>query len=376
MHTMPLSHSERVRYSRHLNLPQVGPEGQEKLKAASVLVAGAGGLGSPVSMYLAAAGVGRIGIVEHDAVDLTNLQRQILYGTTDVGAPKIDRAADRLREINDEIDVVTHRAVLTSVNALDILRPYDLVVDGTDNFPTRYLINDACVLLGKADVYGSIFRFEGQVSVFFARKGPCYRCLYPEPPPPGVAPSCEEGGVLGVLPGTVGTLQASEALKLILQVGNPLIGRLLLFDALDMRFRELRLKKNPACSVCGENPSITQLIDYERFCGMPLFGSSETDDITPAQLAERLKRGDKLKLIDVREPLEWDMGHLDGAELIPLGQVPQQLGRLNGDEEIILYCRSGARSGRAKQTLRQAGFERVRNLLGGFERWKREVGRG
>lgn len=374
---MPLSHSEQLRYSRHLSLPQVGVDGQEKLKAGSVLVIGAGGLGSPASMYLAAAGVGRIGIVEHDVVDVTNLQRQILYGTSDVGVPKLDRAVDRLRDINDTIEVVAHRVALTSQNALEILREYDVVVDATDNFPTRYLVNDACVLLRKPDVYGSIFRFEGQVSVFDGTRGPCYRCLYPEPPPPGVAPSCEEGGVLGVLPGTVGTIQATEALKLLLGIGAPLIGRLLLFDALDTRFRELRLKKNPACSICGENPSITKLIDYERFCSMPLFGTrnEESEDITPVQLAERLAQGDKLRLIDVREPLEWDMGHLEGAELIPLGQVPASTGRLSPDEEIIVYCRSGARSGRAKQILQQAGFERVRNMLGGFERWKREVGK-
>lgn len=373
---MPLTRAERLRYSRHLTLPQVGEEGQTRLKAGSVLVVGAGGLGSPASMYLAAAGVGRIGIVEHDVVDVTNLQRQILYGTADIGIPKLDRAADRLRDINDGIEIVTHRVTLNSENALGILRGYDVVVDATDNFPTRYLVNDACVILKKPYVYGSIFRFEGQVSVFDAQRGPCYRCLYPEPPPPGVAPSCEEGGVLGVLPGTVGTIQASEALKLILGIGAPLIGRLLLFDALETRFRELRLKKNPACSICGDNPSITQLIDYERFCDMPQFGSSEEiEDITPAQLAGRLESGENLRVIDVREPLEWDMGHIEGAELIPLGQIPVQTGGLSKDEEIVLYCRSGARSGRAKEFLRQKGFEKVRNMLGGFERWKREVGR-
>jgi molybdopterin/thiamine biosynthesis adenylyltransferase/rhodanese-related sulfurtransferase len=357
-----LTPSERTRYARHLILPQIGEEGQEKLKRASVLIIGAGGLGSPVAMYLAAAGVGRIGLADFDDVETTNLHRQILYGTSDVGQSKLDRARRRLQDLNPEIAIETHATAITSDNALDILRPYDVIVDGTDNFPTRYLVNDACVLLGKPNVYGSIFRFEGQASVFYAREGPCYRCLYPEPPPPQLVPSCAEGGVLGVLPGVVGTIQATETIKLITGVGESLIGRLLLFDALQMTFRQLRLRKDARCAICGEQPTITQLIDYEGFCN-----PADSGEVTPGQLAEMR---DAL-LIDVREPYEWDQGHLEGAQLIPLGQLDRTLDSIPRDRDVVLYCRSGSRSGRALEMLRGAGFRRAKHLKGGYLAWQR-----
>ena len=330
-----LTESERQRYARHLTLPQFGEEGQEKLKHASALIIGAGGIGSPVAMYLAAAGVGRIGIVDFDAVDLTNLHRQILYGMTDIDRPKIEAAADRLRDMNGLIDVDTYETSLTSDNAMEILGNYDVIIDGTDNFPTRYLVNDACVFLGKPNVYGSIFRFDGQASVFYARKGPCYRCLYPEPPPPNLVPSCAEGGVLGVLPGVIGTIQATEAIKLLTGIGEPLIGRLMLFDALSMSVRQLRLKKNDNCAVCGSHPTVTQLIDYEGFCNPKM-----KDELTPDEVP-----ADAL-LIDVREPYEWDAGHIDGARHIPMRSVPQHLDSIPRDRDIVLYCQHGQRSGR------------------------------
>jgi molybdopterin/thiamine biosynthesis adenylyltransferase/rhodanese-related sulfurtransferase len=373
---LTLSKEEVMRYSRHLIMPEVGMEGQLKLKAAKVLCIGTGGLGAPLGQYLAAAGVGRIGLVDFDKVDATNLQRQILFSTSDVGRPKIEAAANRLRGLNPDIQIDTFETMLTSANALDVIRDYDIVVDGTDNFPTRYLVNDACVLLGKPNVYGSIFRFEGQASIFGYPSGPCYRCLYPEPPPPGLVPSCAEGGVLGVLPGIVGSIQANETLKLIIGKGEPLIGRLLLFDALAMRFRELRLRKNPECPVCGAHPTITKLIDYAEFCGLrgeeapaPL---STVPEITPRELKARLDRGEDLFLLDVREPHEYQICNL-GGHLIPLGDLPQRVSELDSSREIIAHCRSGKRSAEASDFLRQAGFRKVLNLKGGILAWSEEV---
>ena len=375
-----LSREEMVRYSRHLIMPEVGVEGQRKLKAASVLLVGAGGLGSPLGLYLAAAGVGTIGIVDYDVVDETNLQRQLLHGTADVGRPKLDSARDRIRDVNPHVRVETHATRLTSDNALEILEPYDIVIDGTDNFPTRYLVNDACVLLGKPNVYGSIFRFEGQVSVFDARHGPCYRCLFREPPPPGMVPSCAEGGVLGVLPGIIGSMQTLEAIKLILGKGDPLIGRFQIFDALEMSWREVRLQRNPDCPVCGDEPTQTELIDYEVFCGVAADEDAvATDDDVPAmtvaELKERLDRGDEITIIDVREPHEWDIVNLEehGARLIPLGELPRRLDELDPSDEIVLQCRSGARSADALRRLREEGFEHLWNLEGGILAWAEEI---
>lgn len=360
-----LTATERERYARHLILPEMGEEGQLRLKRGSVLIVGAGGLGSPAGLYLAAAGVGRIGLVDFDRVDVTNLQRQVLYGTKDVGERKLDAASARLRDLNREIEIETHEGALTSENALEIVSRYDVVLDGTDNFPTRYLVNDACVLTKRPNVYGSIFRFDGQLSVFATQDGPCYRCLYPDPPPPHLVPSCAEGGVLGVLPGVVGTMQATEAIKLLAGVGEPLIGRLLLFDALHMSFRTLKLRKDPNCKVCGANPTVTRLIDYDQFC-MP-------GEITPDALARQLA---STTLVDVREPAEWNAGHLPGAIHIPLQQLPQRLGEIPRDRDVVVYCRSGGRSARAVDLLRQHGFSRVRNLVGGLRRWARDVDPG
>jgi adenylyltransferase/sulfurtransferase len=360
---MTLSESERERYARHLILPEIGEAGQQKLKNASVLIIGAGGLGSPVSIYLAAAGVGRIGLADFDAVDISNLHRQILYGTSDVGTPKLDAARRRLHDLNPQIVIEAHQAAVTSDNALEMFRPYDVIVDGTDNFPTRYLVNDACVLLGKPNVYGSIFRFDGQASVFYARQGPCYRCLYPEPPPPHLVPSCAEGGVLGVLPGVIGTIQATETIKLITGAGEPLIGRLLLFDALQMTFRQMRLRKDVNCVVCGDQPTVTKLIDYEGFCN-----PADSGEITPAQLAEMTDA----VLVDVREKYEWDQGYIEGAQLIPMGQIERNLEAIPKDRDVVLYCRSGARSAHALEFLRAKGFHRARHLKGGYLAWMRE----
>lgn len=362
---MTLSGAERARYSRHLILPQLGEEGQLRLKRSSVLVVGAGGLGSPALLYLAAAGVGRIGIVDFDAVDVTNLHRQVLYGVADVGKPKLDAASARLRDLNPFVELVTHATRLTSANALEIIGAYDVILDGTDNFATRYLVNDACVLSGKPNVYGSIFRFEGQVSVFNAGDGPCYRCLYPEPPPPHLVPSCAEGGVLGVLPGVVGTLQATEAIKLIAGIGEPLIGKLLMYDALAASFRTLRLRKDPNCKV-------TELIDYEEFCNrMPEHEANE--DITPAQLSERLERGDDVVVVDVREQHEWDADHLASAQHVPLSQFQRRFEEIPKDREIVVYCKMGGRSAQAQHFLKMNGYSKVRNLLGGMMGWARDV---
>ncbi|MBB4637197.1 molybdopterin-synthase adenylyltransferase MoeB [Longimicrobium terrae] len=378
--TLPtLGADETLRYSRHLILPEVGPAGQRRLKAARVLLIGAGGLGSPAALYLAAAGVGTLGIVDFDTVDESNLQRQIIHGTADVGRTKLDSATDRIIGINPHVRVEPHSVRLESANARQIIRGYDVVIDGSDNFPTRYLVNDACVLEGKPCVYGSILRWDGQASVFWAQRGPCYRCLFPEPPPPGSVPSCAEAGVFGVLPGIIGSVQALEALKLILDTGEPLIGRLLLFDALRMRFREMRLRRDPACPVCGDNPTVRELIDYERFCGIHPPGAPTDNEmipeITPTELKQRLDRGDRLTIIDVREPMEWDIGNLEpqGARLIPLAQVPERLDEISPDEEIVLQCRSGARSGQALQYLQAQGYERVLNLRGGILAWSDEV---
>jgi molybdopterin/thiamine biosynthesis adenylyltransferase/rhodanese-related sulfurtransferase/molybdopterin converting factor small subunit len=369
-----LSHAEVLRYSRHLLLPEVGVGGQRKLKAARVLTIGAGGLGSPLSLYLAAAGVGTIGIVDFDAVDLTNLQRQIVHGTSTLGRPKLESAEARLTDLNPNVRIEKHETRLSSQNALEILREYDIVVDGTDNFPTRYLVNDACVLLGKPNVYGSIFRFEGQASVFYAKQGPCYRCLYSEPPPPGLVPSCAEGGVLGVLPGIIGSIQALETIKWILGAGDSLIGRLVLFDALKLRFRELQLRKDPACPICGDNPSIHELIDYEAFCGIGAEPSYTGPEITAEELRRELdERGSGLVLIDVREPHEWEIAHIEGAQLIPLGQLPERLGELDGRADIVTHCHHGARSMKALGILKGAGFNRVRSLAGGIDAWADRV---
>jgi len=373
-----LSNEEILRYSRHLLIPEVGLEGQRKLLASSVLVIGTGGLGSPVALYLVAAGVGRIGLVDYDVVDYSNLQRQVIHGMSTLDHLKVESARQRMLDINPDVQVDVYNEPFTSENAMRIAEPYDILIDGTDNFPTRYLTNDLCVLTGKPNVYGSIFRFDGQVSVFYAKEGPCYRCLFPEPPPPGLVPSCAEGGVLGVLPGTIGTLQATEALKLILGIGDPLIGKLLLYNALDMSFDFVNLRKNPNCKVCGPNPEVTGLIDYEAFCGVPGHdheeGAAGGDwDITATELAERLKQGNHLRLVDVREPHELQISHLDGATLIPLGQLAGRLSELDSAEEMVLFCKAGTRSARALELLASAGFRKMKNLKGGINAWAREV---
>src|SRR5580692_6878643 len=371
-----LSKDEILRYSRHLIMPEVGMDGQLKLKNASVLMVGAGGLGAPLGLYLSAAGIGRIGIVDFDVVDFTNLQRQVIHGTKDVGRKKLDSAADKMLDINPNIQLDRYEVPLDSSNAMDILKPYDLVIDGTDNFPTRYLVNDACVILKKPNVYGSIFRFEGQASIFAYPGGPCYRCLYPEPPPPGLVPSCAEGGVLGILPGTIGLIQATETVKLILGIGEPLIGRLVLYDALAMRFRELKLRRNPECPVCGDHPTITKLIDYQEFCGIPNQPHQEAPaegDIDPAEVKAKIDRGDRFVLIDVREPHEYQICNIPQAKLIPLGDLPKRVNELNSAGEIIAHCKSGMRSAKAVDFLKQAGFKKVRNMKGGILAWSDKV---
>jgi sulfur-carrier protein adenylyltransferase/sulfurtransferase len=373
-----LSNDEILRYSRHLIMPEVGMQGQLKLKNAKVLMIGAGGLGAPLGLYLSAAGVGRIGVVDFDVVDFTNLQRQVIHGTKDVGRPKLDSAADHMLDINPNIQIDRYEVPLDSSNALEILKPYDLVIDGTDNFPTRYLVNDACVILKKPNVYGSIFRFEGQASVFGYPGGPCYRCLYPEPPPPGLVPSCAEGGVLGILPGVIGLIQATEAVKLILGAGEPLVGRLLLYDALAMRFRELKLRRNRDCPVCGDHPTITELIDYQQFCGVPVQepiptpGVSETE-IDPVEVKAKMERGDNFLLLDVREPHEYLICNIPFAKLIPLGDLPKRVHELDSAVEIVAHCKSGVRSAKACDFLRQAGFRKVKNMKGGITAWSDKV---
>lgn len=371
-----LDHDEILRYSRHLIIPNVGMDGQRKLKAARVLLIGAGGLGSPLALYLAAAGVGTLGLVDFDVVDLTNLQRQVLHGTKDVGRPKLESARDRIKDVNPNVHVEGYETRLTSENALEILRDYDLVIDGTDNFPTRYLTNDACVLLGKPNVYGSIYRFEGQASVFATAEGPCYRCLFREPPPPGLVPSCAEGGVLGVLPGLIGTIQATEGIKLLLGIGEPLINRLLLVDALTMKFRTVKLRKDPTCPMCGTR-EIRELIDYEQFCGIDptaaADGGAGVPEITPAELETRLRRRDDFDLVDVREPYEQDIARIDGARLVPLATLAESLHTLDSARDIVVMCRSGARSAKAVRQLQGAGFRKVWNLAGGILRWSDDV---
>jgi len=370
-----LNNDEILRYSRHLIMPEVGMEGQLKLKAAKVLCIGAGGLGSPLALYLGAAGIGTMGIVDFDVVDYTNLQRQIIHSTADVGRKKLDSAADSLKAINPFIDIRKFDTRLSSDNALELFRQFDIVVDGTDNFPTRYLVNDACVLTGKPNVYGSIFRFEGQASVFATKEGPCYRCLYPEPPPPGLVPSCAEGGVLGILPGLVGVMQATEVIKLILGKGDPLIGRLLLIDTLAMKFRELKLRKNPDCPVCGTHPTITKLIDYEEFCGIrgeEQAVETSTADMQVEELKRRLDKGDDLFVLDVREPHEYQICNL-GGYLIPLNDLPKRVSELDSSREIVAHCKMGGRSAKAVAFLRQAGFKKVHNLAGGISAWADRV---
>jgi sulfur-carrier protein adenylyltransferase/sulfurtransferase len=373
-----LTTDDLSRYSRHLILPEVGMEGQQKLKAARVLCVGTGGLGSPLALYLAAAGIGTLGLVDFDVVDASNLQRQIIHSTKDIGRKKLDSAEDKLKALNPALNVIKYDTMLSSANALEILKDYDVVADGTDNFPTRYLVNDACVLLGIPNAYGSIFRFEGQASVFSTKDGPCYRCLYPEPPPPGLVPSCAEGGVLGILPGLVGVIQATEVIKLILGKGTPLIGRLLLVDALSMRFRELKLRKNPECPVCGDNPTVKELIDYQNFCGIVPETKEEKSvkngipQITVKELKRRIDAGEDVQLIDVREPYEYQIAQI-GGKLIPQNDVPQRLAEIDREREVIVQCRSGARSQRIAEFLKQSGYPRVANLAGGILAWSDEI---
>ncbi len=374
--TATLNNEEIARYSRHLILPEVGMQGQAKLKQAKVVMIGAGGLGAPVGLYLAAAGIGRVGIVDFDVVDASNLQRQVIHGTKDLGRKKLDSAADRMLDINPNIKIDKFDAGLTSENALEILRDYDIVIDGTDNFPTRYLVNDACVILKKPNVYGSIFRFEGQATVFAYEDGPCYRCLYPEPPPPGLVPSCAEGGVLGILPGLIGVVQATEAVKMVLGVGETLKNRLLLYDALSMRFRELKLRKDRDCPVCGDHPTVTKLIDYQEFCGVrpaPVQTESPEGVIDPVEVRQKLDRGEDFTLIDVREPHEYQIARIPGAKLIPLGELPKHLSELDSNADIVAHCKTGGRSQKAVDLLKQNGFRHVRNMTGGITAWSDKV---
>jgi len=369
--TAPLTEPEMVRYSRHLLMPEVGLTGQQKLKSSSVLIVGLGGLGNPASAYLAAAGVGRIGLIDRDNIEESNLHRQVLYSEADVGASKVLTAARRLHEVNPLVKVEPHEMTLNSSNALDVLKDYDIVVDATDNFPARYLINDACVLLGKPDVYASIFRFDGQASVFYAKRGPCYRCLFPEPPPPNSVPSCADGGVLGVMPGIIGSIQAAQAISLILGMGEPLIGRLLVFTASDTSFNELRMRKNPRCAVCGPTPTITKLIDYDEFCGVTM-GTLDFE-VSPASLKREMDEGRNLVLIDVREPFEFQICRIEGAKLIPLSTLQSKIGGFGKDEDIVVYCHAGVRSARAAQMMIDSGFKKARSLRGGISAWAEQV---
>ena len=375
---LSLSKDEILRYSRHLIMPEVGMDGQLKLKAAKVLLVGTGGLGSPMALYLTAAGIGTIGLVDFDVVDYTNLQRQVIHGTSDVGKPKIDSAIESMNEINPFVNVIRHEVALTSENAMELVKDYDIVADGTDNFPTRYLVNDVCVLLNKPNVYGSIFRFEGQATIFAAEGGPCYRCLYPEPPPPGLVPSCAEGGVLGILPGVVGLIQATEVVKLILGKGETLVGRLMLYDALNMKFRELKLRKSDECPICGPHRTITELIDYHQFCGVPQHAPEPEAGVTENEievtaLKTRFDRGDKVNLIDVREAHEFQICRIPGSTLIPLGDLPKRVNELNVADEVVVHCKSGMRSAKAADFLRQSGFKRVLNVKGGILAWSDQV---
>jgi adenylyltransferase/sulfurtransferase len=371
-----LSREEIARYSRHLIIPDVGMTGQKRLRNARVLLIGAGGLGAPNAMYLAAAGVGTIGLVDFDVVDASNLQRQVIHGTSDIGRPKLDSARDSIAEINPGVEVVLHPVRLSSENARELVRQYDLVVDGSDNFPTRYLVNDACVLEGKPYVWGSIYRFDGQMSVFWAEHGPCYRCLYPEPPPPGMVPSCAEGGVLGVLCGTVGSIQANEAIKLITGVGEPLVGRLMIYDALELSFKDIRVRKDPDCAVCGPNATVTELIDYEEFCGVVSDDAQQAvagSSLVPAELAEMLASGKPLRLVDVRDPHEFEINRIEGAELIPLATLPERLSDLPQHEPVVVYCKSGQRSAEALALLKQSGFSTAKHLTGGILAYAKTV---
>jgi len=371
----PLTNDEIRRYSRHLIMPNVGVDGQGRLKAAKVLLVGTGGLGSPLAMYLAAAGVGTLGLVDFDVVDESNLHRQVIHGTSDIGKRKVVSAAETIADINPHVNVEIHETALTSDNAMEIIRPYDLVIDGTDNFPTRYLVNDACVLLGKPNVYGSIFRFDGQLAVFYAEEGPCYRCMFPEPPPPGMVPSCAEGGVFGVICATIGAGQATEGIKLLTGIGEPLIGRMQIYDALEARWQTIRVQKDPECPVCGKNPTVTALIDYEEFCGVPANDHEGSDgfsefEITPTDYAAIR---DRVRLIDVRDPHEYEISRIPGAELMPLGDLHRHLSELDSSEDIVLHCKSGMRSMQALEQLQGAGFKRVRSLRGGINAYAREV---
>jgi sulfur-carrier protein adenylyltransferase/sulfurtransferase len=373
------SNDEIARYSRHLIMPEVTLEGQKRLKAASVLCIGTGGLGSPIALYLAAAGIGRMGLIDGDVVDFSNLQRQILHGTKDVGRKKLNSARDRIREVNPNVQVDLHDAMFTSENARAIAQDYDIVIDGTDNFPTRYLSNDVCVFLKKPNVYGSIFRFDGQCTVFAPHLGgPCYRCMFPEPPPPGMVPSCAEGGVLGVLPGIIGVMQAIEAVKLIIGIGEPLIGRMIAFDALKMKFREFKLRRDPKCPVCGPNPTITDLIDYEQFCGIPQAAAAEAAEapiptMNVQELKQKLDAKEKFVLLDVREQFEWDICRIDGAKLIPLGELPSRMSELDSADEIVIHCKSGIRSAKAVRLLQEAGFAKLHNVEGGILAWSEQI---
>ena len=379
LESVRFSNDEIARYSRHLIMPEVTLEGQKRLKAARVLCIGAGGLGSPIALYLAAAGVGRLGLVDFDVVDYSNLQRQILHGTESVGRKKIKSARDRIRDVNPNVQVDLHDAFFTSENARQIVEPYDIVIDGTDNFPTRYLSNDICVFLKKPNIYGSIFRFDGQSTVFAPHLGgPCYRCMFPEPPPPGMVPTCAEGGVLGVLPGIIGVIQAIETVKLLMGIGEPLIGRLLNFDALQMKFREFKLRRDPKCPVCGDNPTITELIDYEQFCGVPQAAAAEAQRdavpvITATELKRKLDAKEDFLFVDVREPYERDIAQIPGAKLIPLGELPSRMSELDSAQDIVLLCKNGARSAQAVRSLQEAGFARLANVAGGLDAWSAEV---
>ncbi|MCA1830899.1 MAG: molybdopterin-synthase adenylyltransferase MoeB [Actinobacteria bacterium] len=373
--TPELTNREIKRYSRHIIIPDLTVEGQRRLKNAKVLCVGAGGLGSPVAMYLAAAGVGTLGLVDFDVVDETNLQRQIIHGQSDIGRPKLDSAADKVKEINPYVNVVKHETSVRSDNALELFRGYDLIIDGSDNFPTRYLVNDACVLLGKPYVWGSIFRFDGQLSVFWAEHGPCYRCLFPEPPPPGMVPSCAEGGVLGMLCGTIGSLQTTEAVKLITGMGDPLIGRMLVYDALELTFRELKVRKDPECPVCGKNPTVTELIDYEAFCGVTQDVAEFASQLalTPRELKEIEDKGEEVTLIDVREPHEWDIVHFDDAKLIPMNDVIDRVSEIPQSGTVVVYCKVGARSAQVLQWLHSVGLTNTKHLAGGIDAWAAQV---